>query len=90
MKRILFPTDFSEAATNAFARISICEKNSRWTYFITFLPRTTDRWTIFPENFEMVYDTVELTEFDMFKEEVPKLHTLATACNLDNIKWHIG
>jgi TRAP-type C4-dicarboxylate transport system substrate-binding protein len=34
----------------------------------------------------MVYDTVELTEFDMFKEEVPKLHTLATACNLDNIK----
>jgi hypothetical protein len=24
----------------------------------------------FPENFEMVYDTVELTEFDMFKEEV--------------------
>jgi hypothetical protein len=33
----------------------------------------------------MVYDTVELTEFDMFKEEVPKLHT-TTACNLDNIK----
>jgi hypothetical protein len=32
----------------------------------------------------MVYDTVELTEFDMFKE-VPKLHTIATACNLDNI-----
>jgi hypothetical protein len=27
----------------------------------------------------MVYDTVELTEFDMFKEEVPKLHTLAAA-----------
>jgi hypothetical protein len=34
----------------------------------------------------MVYDTVELTEFDMFKEEVPKLHTLAAACNLDKIK----
>jgi hypothetical protein len=40
----------------------------------------------FPENFNMVYDTVELTEFDMFKEEVPKLHTLATACNLDKIR----
>jgi hypothetical protein len=53
---------------------------------ITFLPVLPIDEQFFPENFEMVYDTVELTEFDMFKEEVPKLHTIATACNLDNIK----
>jgi hypothetical protein len=40
----------------------------------------------FPENFNMVYDTVELTEFDMFKEEIPKLRAIAEACNLENIK----
>jgi hypothetical protein len=42
--------------------------------------------TNFPENFNMVYDTVELTEFDMFKEEIPKLRAIAEACNLENIK----
>jgi hypothetical protein len=30
--------------------------------------------------------TVELTEFDMFKEEIPKLRAIAEACNLENIK----
>jgi hypothetical protein len=57
MKRILFPTDFSEAATNAF---SIWKKLVNLFYYIL----THRRMNNFPREFEMVYDTVELTEFE--------------------------
>jgi hypothetical protein len=73
MKRILFPTDFSEAATNALS--IIFEKKGELILLHSYPVLPIDE-QFFPENFEMVYDTVELTEFDMFKEEVPKLHTL--------------
>jgi nucleotide-binding universal stress UspA family protein len=87
MKRILFPTDFSEAATNAFGHaLAFAKKIQGELILLHSYPVLPIDEQFFPENFEMVYDTVELTEFDMFKEEVPKLHTLATACNLDNIK----
>ena len=87
MKRILFPTDFSEAATNAFSHaLAFAKKTQGELILLHSYPVLPMDEQFFPENFEMVYDTVELTEFDMFKEEVPKLHTLATACNLDNIK----
>jgi hypothetical protein len=75
MKRILFPTDFSEAATNALAAISIWKKIQGELILLHSYPVLPIDEQFFPENFEMVYDTVELTEFDMFKEEVPKLHT---------------
>jgi nucleotide-binding universal stress UspA family protein len=40
----------------------------------------------FHENYSMIYDSVELAEFDMFKEEVPKLHEMAQDLNADQIK----
>jgi hypothetical protein len=86
MKRILFPTDFSEVATNAFVHALAFAKKYKGTYFITFYPVLPIDEQFFPENFKMVYDTVELTEFDMFKEEIPKLRAIAEACNLENIK----
>jgi nucleotide-binding universal stress UspA family protein len=87
MKRILFPTDFSEAATNAFGHaLAFAKKIQGELILLHSYPVLPIDEQFFPENFEMVYDTVELTEFDMFKEEVPKLHTIATACNLDNKK----
>jgi hypothetical protein len=56
--------------------ISICEKIQGELILLHSYPVLPIDEQFFPENFEMVYDTVELTEFDMFKEEVPKLHTL--------------
>jgi nucleotide-binding universal stress UspA family protein len=38
MKRILFPTDFSEAATNAFGHALAFAKKFKVNFFITFLP----------------------------------------------------
>jgi nucleotide-binding universal stress UspA family protein len=70
MKRILFPTDFSEAATNAFVHALAFAKNNQGELILLHsYPLPIDD-QFFPENFKMVYDTVELTEFDMFKEEV--------------------
>ncbi|TDE00998.1 universal stress protein [Flavobacterium hiemivividum] len=87
MKRILFPTDFSAIATNAFVHALAFAKILHGELIIlhSYPARPIDD-QFFAENFKTVYDTVELTQFDMFKEEVPKLHAIATACNLDNIK----
>jgi nucleotide-binding universal stress UspA family protein len=40
----------------------------------------------FHENYSMIYDAVELSQFDMFKEEVPKMHKMAEDLNADQIK----
>jgi hypothetical protein len=37
----------------------------------------------------MIYDSVELSQFDMFKEEVLKLHEIAQDLNADQIRWAI-
>jgi nucleotide-binding universal stress UspA family protein len=34
----------------------------------------------------VIYESVELSEFEMFKEEIPKLRAIATERNLDKIK----
>jgi nucleotide-binding universal stress UspA family protein len=87
MKSILFPTDFSEVATNAFVHALAFAKIIQGELIVLHsYPLLPVDNQFFPENFKMVYETVELTEFDMFKKEVPKLHAIATACNLDNIK----
>jgi hypothetical protein len=31
----------------------------------------------FPENYMMIYESVELSQFEMFKEEIPKLRAIA-------------
>lgn len=87
MKRILFPTDFSEIATNAFihalqfakvmqAEIIVLHSHELLAFDEQF----------FHENYSMIYDSAELSQFDMFKEEVPKLHKMAEELNADQIK----
>lgn len=87
MKRILFPTDFSNVATNAFVHALAFAKIIQGELIVLHsYPLLPIDDQFFPENFKMVYETVELTEFDMFKEEIPKLRAIAEACNLQNIK----
>jgi nucleotide-binding universal stress UspA family protein len=40
----------------------------------------------FPENYNVVFDSLELIAFDMFKDEIPKLRAIAAERNLDYIK----
>jgi hypothetical protein len=53
---------------------------------------TTHLWTsnngyaVFPHNYMEIYESLELSQFDMFKEEVPKCY--CTKYNLIILKWH--
>jgi nucleotide-binding universal stress UspA family protein len=87
MKKILFPTDFSEVADNAFVHALEFAKivNGELVLLHTFeLPVYDNQF--FPENYNVLFDSLQLTEFDMFKEEIPKLHSIATERNLDHIR----
>lgn len=86
MKKILFPTDFSEAATNAFIHALEFAKivNAELILLHTFEIPVYDS-QFFPENYAAIYSSLELAKFEMFKDEIPKLKTIATARGLDDI-----
>ena len=87
MKKILFPTDFSETATNAFVHALEFAKivNGELILLHTFeLPIYDNQF--FPENYNVLFDSLQLSQFDMFKEEIPKLHAIAEQRNLHHIK----
>jgi nucleotide-binding universal stress UspA family protein len=87
MKRILFPTDFSEAATNAFIHALQFAKIVQGELVLLHafeLPVFDNQF--FPENYMMIYESVELSQFEMFKEEIPKLRAIAQEHHLDKIR----
>jgi nucleotide-binding universal stress UspA family protein len=87
MKRILFPTDFSEAATNAFVHALEFAKIVQGELVLMHafeLPVFDNQF--FPENYMLIYESVELSQFEMFKEEIPKLRAIAQKNHLDKIK----
>ena len=87
MKKILFPTDFSEVATNAFVHALEFAKKIKGELVLlhTFqLPLYDNQF--FPENYAIIYDSLELAQFDMFKDELLKLRTIAEERHLDKIK----
>lgn len=87
MKRILFPTDFSEVATNAFVYAlelaEIVQGELVVLHSYDLIPMDNQ---FFPENFNEVYDSIELANFDLFKEEVPKLRAIMEKHKLQHIK----
>jgi nucleotide-binding universal stress UspA family protein len=87
MKKILFPTDFSEVATNAFVHALEFAKivQGELVLLHTFeLPVYDNQF--FPENYNVLFNSLQLIEFDMFKDEIPKLHAIAEERNLGQIK----
>ncbi|RZJ55701.1 MAG: universal stress protein [Flavobacterium sp.] len=86
MKKILFPTDFSEAATNAFVHALEFAKivNGELILLHTFEIPVYDS-QFFPENYASIYSSIELAKFEMFKDEIPKLRTIAMERKLEDI-----
>ncbi|KIA95582.1 universal stress protein UspA [Flavobacterium sp. KMS] len=86
MKRILFPTDFSEVATNAFVHALEFAKQVKGELVLlhTFEIPVYDS-QFFPENFAIIYNSLELSKFEMFKDQIPKLREIAEGRNLDDI-----
>ncbi len=86
MKKILFPTDFSEAATNAFVHALEFAKivNAELILLHTFEIPVYDS-QFFPENYASIYSSIELAKFEMFKDEIPKLRAIAAERKLEGI-----
>ena len=86
MKKILFPTDFSEAATNAFVHALEFAKvvNAELILLHTFEIPVYDS-QFFPENYAAIYTSIELANFEMFKDEIPRLKSIAIERNLEEI-----
>lgn len=86
MKRILFPTDFSETANNAFIHALEFANAVQGELILlhTFeLPVIDNQF--FPQNYMVMYESLELAQFDMFKEEIPKLRAIALQHNLGTV-----
>lgn len=87
MKKILFPTDFSKVATNAFVHALEFAKIVQGELLLlhTFeLPIYDNQF--FPENYAVIYDSLELSQSNMLKDEIPKLRAIAEERNLGKIK----
>ncbi|HEX8270648.1 MAG TPA: universal stress protein [Flavobacterium sp.] len=87
MKKILFPTDFSETSKNAFIYALQLAKNigaEVITLHVYSLP-TVDYIDV-PAYLVEIYDTVELSNFENYKDEIPALRTIAEENGLGDIK----
>lgn len=89
MKNILFPTDFSEVANNAFIyALQLANQIDTRLYvlysYITPVLSSTHAGQ--PELLGEVYEQIELTKFDFYKKQLPALHKLAESHKLDQSK----
>ncbi len=87
MKRILFPTDFSETVSNAFVHALTLanQTNAELILLHTFEYPIIDTQS-FPANYQQLFDSLELAQFEMFKTEVYKLRAIAEVRKLNHVK----
>ena len=89
MKKILFPTDFSEVADNAFVYTLHLAKSMQ-AQIIVVHAFDADVLSSFhsghPELVANVYTTMELGEFEQFKKEGQKLREIAEKHQLSDLK----
>lgn len=88
MKKILFPTDFSNVANNAFAHALGFAKlvHGELILLHTYeLPIIDNQFA--PQNYKEVFDSLELANFDRFKDEIPKLRQIAIENNCEHVKF---
>lgn len=87
MKKILFPTDFSTIANNAFL---YALKMADFLEAEIVLLHTFDLPLIdnaeMPMNFKEIYDTLEVQQMANFKDHIPNLKMIASYNNLEHIK----
>ncbi|MBG6062040.1 nucleotide-binding universal stress UspA family protein [Flavobacterium sp. CG_9.1] len=86
-KKILFPTDFSDASKNAFIyALQLAEsiKAEVITIHVYQLPQAN--YINISEYLHEIYDVTELSNFENYKDEVPSLRRIAEQNNLGHIK----
>ncbi|MDX1407401.1 MAG: universal stress protein [Saprospiraceae bacterium] len=86
MKKILFPTDFSEAADHAFVyALNIADKLDAQitTVHAYHLPHV--QAVRLPRTLKEVYDSIVIEEFENYRDHVPHLHEVAAAQGLSHV-----
>jgi len=89
MKKILFPTDFSETASNAFVyALKLAKSIDAEIYVLNTyeMPVISTTSAGQPELVQSVYSSIELNYFENYKKEVPKLREIAEQINCSDIK----
>lgn len=87
MKKILLPIDFSETSENAFIYALEMAKlfKSKLVLLHTFDLPIIDSQAM-PINYSVIYETIELANFEHFKQIMPRLHAIADERNLNHIE----
>ena len=88
MKKILFPTDFSEKANNAFLyALKWAEKYDAEiiTLHVYELPIIDMSYVDVPIYQAEIYQSLELNSFENFKDQIPALRDIANQNNLGHI-----
>lgn len=87
MKKILFPTDFSNVSNNAFIyalKLADSINAEIITMHVYHLPQAN--YINVSEYLHEIYDVTELSNFENYKDEVPVLRKIAEENNLDHVK----
>lgn len=86
-KKILFPTDFSKAAKNAFIyALKLADSIHAEIVTVHFYQMPQANYINVSEYLGEIYDVNELSNFENYKQEVPTLRRIAEGNNLGHIK----
>ncbi len=89
MKKILFPTDFSDTANNALVyALKMAENRNATLYILHVYEMPVISATANPMMIQDVYKTIELGRFENFKDNVPSIRKIAEDNNLGHIPMH--
>ena len=86
MKKILFPTDFSETANNAFLyALNLAKSIDAQVYVLHVYELPMITRSLSAGLIQNVYETVELGSFENFKDNIPQLRQIAADNELSDI-----
>lgn len=86
MRKILFPTDFSETANNALLyALSLAESQDAIVYVLHVYELPVINGGLSAGLIQSVYDSVKLGQFDNFKDNIPQLRKIAEDNGLGHI-----
>lgn len=86
MKRIIVPIDFSNVAESAFAfALEIASRHKAEMLLFHNFEVPVVESQFFPINYMDVYSSLEMAEFDFFKDKVAELRKIAESKNLSHV-----
>ena len=87
MKKILFPTDFSETANNAFVyALEMAKSIDAEVVVLHVYDLPTVSFGEVPVTLVEIYDSIELNNFENFKDQIPHLRKIAEKYQLEDVK----